>query len=168
MFSIFLPGNSYKSHFNWEILPRDDYNQGILSPHFGTFFQFPKRAGGTSPFTPSSYAPVRTAFSCSITIHLSELSSCWIWHLTFWFWRSEYSFCYINWNSSFLAIITKHLSFCSVFWCKFFKKVIVLHHGDNNFLFYFDICNQINTFSNNLKDEEMITSHLMCVINALW
>ena len=24
--------------------------------------------------------------------------------------------------------------------------------------------NQINTFSNNLKDEEMITSHLMCVI----
>ena len=53
-----------------------------------------------------------------------------------------------------------------VFWCKFFKKVIVLHHGDNNFLFYFDICNQINTFSNNLKDEEMITCHLMCVINA--
>ena len=55
-----------------------------------------------------------------------------------------------------------------VFWCKFFKKVIVLHHGDNNFLFYFDICNQINTFNNNLKDEEMITSHLMCVINSLW
>ena len=78
-------------------------------------------------------------FTCSIPIHLSQPSSCWIWHLTFCFWRSEYSFCYINWNSSFLTIITKHLSFCSVFWCKFFKKAIVLHHGDNNFLFYFDI-----------------------------
>ena len=33
-----------------------------------------------------------------------------------------------------------------------------------NFLFYFDIFNQINTFNKNLKDEEMITSHLMCVI----
>ena len=55
-----------------------------------------------------------------------------------------------------------------VFSCKFFKNVIVLRHGDNNFLFYFNICNQINTFSNNLKDEEIITSHLMCVINALW
>ena len=47
----------------------------------------------------------------------------------------------------------------------FLKKVIVLHHGDNNFLFYFDICNQIRTFNYNLKDEEMITSHLMCLIN---
>ena len=64
--------------------------------------------------------------------------------------------------------ITSNLSFCSVFWWKFFKKVIVLHHGDNNFLFHLDICNQIHTFNNNLKDEEMITSHLMCVINSLW
>ena len=66
--------------------------------------------------------------------------------------------------------ITSNLSFCSVFWWKFFKKVIVLHHGDNTFLFDFDICNQINTFNNNLKDEEMITitSHLMCVMNYLW
>ena len=31
-----------------------------------------------------------------------------------------------------------------------------------NFLFYFDICNQIHFFNNNLKDEEMIPSHLMC------
>ena len=99
-----------------------------------------------------------------------QLSSCWIWHLTFCFWLSEYMFCYINWNSSFLAItlLQEHLSFCSVFWSKFFKKIIVLHHDDNNFLFYFDICNQIHTFNNNLKDEEMITSHLMCVINSLW
>ena len=69
------------------------------------------------------------------------------------FWRSEHSFCYINWNFSFLAIIKlqEHFSFCSVFWSKFFKKVILLHHGDNNFLSYFDICNQIRTFNNNLK-----------------
>ena len=64
--------------------------------------------------------------------------------------------------------ITRTSSFCSVFWSNFFKKVIVLHHGDNNFLFYFDICNQIRTFNNHLKDEEMITSHLICVINSLW
>ena len=48
-----------------------------------------------------------------------------------------------------------------MFLCKFFKKIIVLHHGDNNFLFYFDICNQIHTFNNNLKDEEMITSQII-------
>ena len=29
------------------------------------------------------------------------------------------------------------------------------------------ICNQIHTFNNSLKDEEMITSHLMCAINSL-
>ena len=38
--------------------------------------------------------------------------------------------------------------------------LIVLHHGYNNVLFYFDMCNQIHTFNNNLKDEEMIISHL--------
>ena len=37
-------------------------------------------------------------------------------------------------------IITRTSFFCSVFWSKFFQKIIVLHHGDNNFLFYFDIC----------------------------
>ena len=30
---------------------------------------------------------------------------------------------------------------CSVFWyVLFYKNLIVLHHGDNNFLLYFDIC----------------------------
>ena len=37
---------------------------------------------------------------------------------------------------------------------------------DNNFLFYFDICIKV-TFSNNLNDEEIITSHLMCVMKQL-
>ena len=72
------------------------------------------------------------------------------------------------WVQFLLYKLQTHLSFYSVFWCKFFRKVIFLHHGDNNFLFYFYICNQIDTFNNNIKDEEMITSHLMCVINALW
>ena len=45
--------------------------------------------------------------------------------------------------------------------CKFYKKVIVLRHGDNSFLFYVDICNQINTLNNNFKDEEKITSQIL-------
>ena len=93
----------------------------------------------------------------------SSKSTFFMLNLTFCFWRSEF---FVSCNN----IITAYnlTSFCSVFWCKFFKKVIVFHHGDNNFLFYFDICDQIHTFNNNLKDEEMITSHLMCVINSLW
>ena len=39
------------------------------------------------------------------------------------------------------------------------KKVIALHHGDNNFLFW-HLC-QIHSFSNNLNDEEKITSQLL-------
>ena len=77
----------------------------------------------------------------------------------------EYSFCQIIWNSSFLAIwrLQKHCSSCSVFWCVlFYKNLIILHHGDNNFLFWH--LHQNHTFNNNLKDEEMITSHLDCVI----
>ena len=35
------------------------------------------------------------------------------------------------------------------------KKAIALHHGDSNFLFYFDICNQIHTFNDNLKGEDL-------------
>ena len=78
-----------------------------------------------------------------------------------------YLFNYDSSKSTFLMLnmaidvmaLQEQLFFCSVFWCKFFKKVIVLHHGDNNFLFYFDICKQIHTFNYNLKDEEMITSH---------
>ena len=39
-------------------------------------------------------------------------------------------------------------------------NLIILHHGDNNFLFWY--LYQIHTFNNNLNEEEMITSHLMC------
>ena len=45
------------------------------------------------------------------------------------------------------------------------KKVIVLHHGDYNFLFL-HLC-QTDTFNNNLNDEEMIASHLMCVMKYI-
>ena len=54
-----------------------------------------------------------------------------------------YSFCQINLNSfvSCNVKITEHPSFCSVLWyVLFYKKLTVLHHGGNNFLFYFDIC----------------------------
>ena len=52
-------------------------------------------------------------------------------------------------NRSFLVLI-----------CTFFdKKLIILRHGDNTFLFWH--LYQTHTFSNNLNDREMITSHLM-------
>ena len=42
----------------------------------------------------------------------------------------------------------------------FYENLIILHHGDTNFLFWH--LYQIHTFINNLYDEGMITSHLMC------
>ena len=70
-------------------------------------------------------------------VHLSQLSSCWIWHLTF----------------SWVQLLSNKLEFfvscnkkiirtsCSVFgYAHFYKNLTVLHHGDNNFLFSFEIC----------------------------
>ena len=63
--------------------------------------------------------------------------------------------------------ITGTSFFCSVFWfVLFYKKVIVLHHSDNNFLFWH--LYQILTFNDNLNDEEMMATHSMCVITSLW
>ena len=74
----------------------------------------------------------------------------------------EYSFCQINWNS-FISCNVKinRTSFfffsalCSVFWyvvsC---RNLIFIHHGDNSFLFYFDICIKF-TLSLILSLEEM-------------
>ena len=39
---------------------------------------------------------------------------------------------------------------------------MVLHHSDNNFLFW--RLYQIDTINNNLNDEEMVTTYLMCVL----
>ena len=51
-----------------------------------------------------------------------------------------------------------------MFWyALFYKNLIALNHGDNNFLFYF-LFYDIHTFNNNFNDEEMIASHLMCVM----
>ena len=41
----------------WKILPVDGHNQGIFSPNSGTFCNFWKTAGETSPVPPSSYSP---------------------------------------------------------------------------------------------------------------
>ena len=54
-----------------------------------------------------------------------------------------------------------------VFICAFCENLIVLHDGDNNFIFFFNIYIKF-TLSLNLNDEEMITSHLMCVIKQLY
>ena len=40
------------------------------------------------------------------------------------------------------------------------SQLIILHHGDKNFLFWH--LNQIHIFNNNLNEKGMITSHLMC------
>ena len=42
----------------------------------------------------------------------------------------------------------------------FIKKLIILHHGDDGFIFS-HLC-QIQTFNYTLNEERMITSHLMC------
>ena len=49
-----------------------------------------------------------------------------------------------------------------MFWYVLFYKnlIIILPNGDNNFLFWH--LYQIHTFNNNLHEEGVITSHLMC------
>ena len=86
-------------------------------------------------------------------------------HTEYGLWRSlEYSFCQINYNSSFLILRFVYMQYkvtrtsfflLCVFIVLFCKNLIVLHRVNNNFLFYFEI----HTFNNNLNHEEMITSH---------
>ena len=45
----------------------------------------------------------------------------------------------------------------------FFKNLIILHHGDNNFLFW--LLYQIHTFNNNLNEEGMIISHTIKMLS---
>ena len=64
-----------------------------------------------------------------------------------------------------------HLSPCVFWYVLFDEKLIVLHHSDNAFLFLFWHLYQTHTFSNDLNDGEMITSHLMfeqCFIKQLF
>ena len=102
------------------------------------------------------------------------LSSCWIWHVTFswlkffsnklehlWTAASEFFvFCNIK--------LQEHLSFYFVFSCVLFHEhLTVLHHSEKNFYSIWHLY-QIHTFNNNLNNEEMITSHLICVIKQLF
>ena len=48
----------------------------------------------------------------------------------------------------------------------FYENLNVLHRVDYNFPFWH--LYQIYTFNNNLNDEEMIASHLMCVVKLLF
>ena len=86
-----------------------------------------------------------------------------MWHLAL----SWYGFRQVNWNSLQYWGYKNILLFSAcVFWyvVLFNKKLIVLHHDDNTFLFYFDI--QSQTFSNNPNDRE-ITWCLFCIIKQL-
>ena len=67
---------------------------------------------------------------CSITIYLSQLSPCWVWHLTF-FWEQFLS----NKLESFVSCNIKHFALCFDMYF-FYKNLIILHHRDNNFLFW--------------------------------
>ena len=74
-------------------------------------------------------------------------------------------FCEISKNIFFQNTVGRLLlenpSFCSAFWyLLFYKKVIVLHHGDK---FSILISVQIHTFSNNLNNEEIIRYLLVFV-----
>ena len=89
-------------------------------------------------------------------------------NIAFMIWRSlKYSFC-LNWNLRFLQYEDyKNILLFTLCFDRhvFYKNLIVLHHGDNNFLFWH--LHQIYTFNNNLDNEGLITSHLMCV-TSLW
>ena len=50
----------------------------------------------------------------------------------------------------------------SVLICTFYKNLIVLNRVDNTFSSLFWHLYQIDTFNNNLNNEEMIASHMMC------
>ena len=98
-------------------------------------------------------------------IRLSQFSLCWIWHLTFsWehFLSNKLEF-FVSCNSIKVSR-TSLLLLCVLI--LFYKKVFVLHHRDNNFLFWH--LHQIHIFNNNLNDEEMIAAHLTCIITSLW
>ena len=79
----------------------------------------------------------KSRVTCNLPV---QHPSCWMWHLTFsWvrFLSSKLEFMYCN------IKITKAFFFSQpVFWyvVLFDKKLIALHHCDNTFLFYFDIC----------------------------
>ena len=57
----------------------------------------------------------------------------------------------------------EHPSSCSVFLIRmfFYKNLIVLHHVYNNFLFWY--LHRIYTFNNNVNEEGMIKSQMVCV-----
>ena len=60
---------------------------------------------------------------------------------------------------SFVSCNIKFFALCFDIYI-FYQNLIILHHDDNNFLFWH--LYQIHTFNNNLNEEGMITSHLMC------
>ena len=87
--------------------------------------------------------------------HLSQLSSCWLWHLTFsWvqFLSNKLEF-FVSCNN--IKLQRTFFFLLGVLICFFYKNLIVLHHVDNNSLSWH--LYQIHTFNNNLKDEETIT-----------
>ena len=76
-------------------------------------------------------------FTCSITIHLtSQVSSCWIWYLTFSrvrFLSNKLKF-FVSCN---IKITRTSFFLLYVLICTFlYKNLVVLLHGDNNFLFW--------------------------------
>ena len=104
-------------------------------------------------------------FTCSISIHLSQLCSCWIWPLTFsWvqFLSNTLQF-FVSCNIK----ITKTFFFlpCVLIYTFLWKPNCSPSWWHKSLFWHLY---QIHTFNNNLNDEEMITSHLMCVIKQLF
>ena len=97
-----------------------------------------------------SAAVVLLEFTSSVRLHLGQLFACRIWYLTF---------SWVQLLSSKLAFFVS--SNITITRTSSYKNLIVFHHGDNNFLSWY--LYQIYAFSNNLNDEGMRTSHLMCV-----
>ena len=103
-------------------------------------------------------------FTCSISIHLSQLCSCWIWPLTFsWvqFLSNTLQF-FVSCNIK----ITKTFFFLPcVLICTFLWKPNCSPSWWYNY-FLFSHLHQIHTFNNKINNEGMITSHMMCVTSS--
>ena len=100
----------------------------------------------------------------------SKSTPCWICNWTF-SWVQFLSnklelVCFLQCNDyKKILLFALCIMLCVLISTFFYENLIVLHHGDNNFLFYLDIWIKFS-FINNLKDKETTTSHLMCTF--LW
>ena len=88
--------------------------------------------------------------------------NCWLWF--FFVWKSCFRL-FLYYFPTFLSNRpgprTSFFLLCVLIRMLFYKNLIVLHHVYNNFLFWY--LHRIYTFNNNVNEEGMIKSQMVCV-----